>query len=256
LSYEIKLPLFEGPFDLLLFFIERDELNIHDIPIARITDDFLAYLKQLEALNMDLASEFILVAATLMRIKAKLLFPRPQVDEKGNEIDPRKELVQHLLEYKKYKSVVEQLSALEENRASQEVRGNVVAELRTIASRSNVDAELQDLDLYKLLKVYEKVMARYEITNNKPVHTVVQYPYTIDRQKQTLMLQLAATGGRLSFSDVIRSDRVKMAVVYNFLAILDLLQLGQITLRMGMGFNNFWIEKPEIIAEGARKYVR
>jgi segregation and condensation protein A len=99
-------------------------------------------------------------------------------------------------------------------------------------------------------------MARYEITNNKPVHTVVQYPYTIDRQKQTLMLQLAATGGRLSFSDVIRSDRVKMAVVYNFLAILDLLQLGQITLRMGMGFNNFWIEKPEIIAEGARKYVR
>jgi segregation and condensation protein A len=135
LSYEIKLPLFEGPFDLLLFFIERDELNIHDIPIARITDDFLA-------LNMDLASEFILVAATLMRIKAKLLFPRPQVDEKGNEIDPRKELVQHLLEYKKYKSVVEQLSALEENRASQEVRGNVVAELRTIASRSNVDAEL------------------------------------------------------------------------------------------------------------------
>ena len=80
-NFEVKLPLFEGPFDLLLFFIERDELDIYDIPISKITNDFLEYLHQMEELNMELASEFILVAATLMRIKSKMLLPRPQLDE-------------------------------------------------------------------------------------------------------------------------------------------------------------------------------
>ena len=92
-GFEIHLPLFEGPFDLLLFFIERDELEITDIPISKITNDFLEYIHHLEKLNIEVASEFILVAATLMRIKSKLLLPRPQLDEKGNEIDPREELV-------------------------------------------------------------------------------------------------------------------------------------------------------------------
>jgi segregation and condensation protein A len=91
--FEIHLPLFEGPFDLLLFFIERDELEINDIPISKITNDFLEYLRQLETMNIEVASEFILVAATLMRIKSKMLLPRPQLDEQGNEIDPREELV-------------------------------------------------------------------------------------------------------------------------------------------------------------------
>ena len=89
LSYEIKLPFFEGPFDLLLFFIERDELDIHDIPIHQITSEFLEYIRQMEDMNIEIASEFILVAATLMRIKSRMLLPRPELDEEGNEIDPR-----------------------------------------------------------------------------------------------------------------------------------------------------------------------
>ena len=100
-GYTIKIQQFEGPFDLLLFFIERDELDVNNIPISKITEDFLNYIKELEKLNIDIASEFILVAATLMRIKAKLLIPRKEVDEEGNEIDPREELTQKLLEYKK-----------------------------------------------------------------------------------------------------------------------------------------------------------
>src|SRR6478672_10467441 len=126
----IHLPQFEGPFDLLLFFIERDELDIHDIPIFKITNDFMEYLKQLENLNMEVASDFILTAATVMRIKAKMLIPRTEKDEEGNEIDPRKELVQHLLEYKKYKSVLAELSEMEENRMKQEKRGNLVDEMK------------------------------------------------------------------------------------------------------------------------------
>ena len=242
MTFEIKLPLFEGPFDLLLFFIERDELDIHDIPIAKITDDFLAYVKQLEAVNMDLASEFILVAATLMRIKAKLLLPRYEVDAQGNEIDPREELVRHLLEYKKYKSVIGELVNLEEERASKDARGNVVKEIQSIAEKGHIDIELQDLDLYKLLKVYQKVINRYEQAQNKPVHTVVQYPYTITQQKEFILARLQESE-RLSFGDIIQADKLKIAVIYNFLAVLELAQSGTVLLHVDTGFNNFWIEK-------------
>jgi segregation and condensation protein A len=239
-TFEIKLPLFEGPFDLLLFFIERDELDIHDIPISKITDDFLAYVKQLEAINIDLASEFILVAATLMRIKAKMLLPRHEVDAQGNEIDPRAELVRHLLEYKKYKSVIGELAGLEEARAGKEARANVARELQVIADKSNVDIELQDLNLYKLLKVYQRVLNRYEQARNRPVHTVVQYPYTITQQKEFILARVQESR-RLSFEEVILADPLKIAVIYNFLAILELAQMGEVSLHLDSGFNNFWI---------------
>lgn len=244
MSFEIKLPLFEGPFDLLLFFIERDELDIHDIPISRITNEFLDYLHQLEAINIDLASEFILVAATLMRIKAKMLLPRPEVDAQGNEIDPRDELVRHLLEYKKYKSVIGEFTSWEEHRQQQEVRGNIVKELQNIADKSNVDMELQDLDLYKLLRVYQKVLTRYQINQNRPVHTVVQYPYTIEGQKEWIATQLT-TDHRLAFTEIIALNASKIAVIYNFLAILEMIQYGLVSLQIGEGFNNFWIERTE-----------
>src|ERR1041385_1774369 len=145
-NFEIHLPLFEGPFDLLLFFIERDELDIQDIPISKITSDFLEYIHHLETLNIEVASEFILVAATLMRIKSKLLLPRPQLDEQGNEIDPREELVRHLMEYRKYKSVVDQFHRMEETELMKEKRGNLMRELRQLAESTNVEAELQDVD--------------------------------------------------------------------------------------------------------------
>ena len=102
-TYQIKLPQFEGPFDLLLFFIERDELDIYNIPITKIIKDFLTFIHSQESLNIELSSEFILFISTLMRIKAKMLLPRKELDAQGNEIDPRQELVDKILEYKKYK---------------------------------------------------------------------------------------------------------------------------------------------------------
>lgn len=242
MSYEIKLPLFEGPFDLLLFFIERDELDIYDIPISNITDDFLEYLKQLEKMNVDVASEFILVAATLMKIKAKMLLPRPVLDEEGNEIDPREELVKHLLEYKKYKSVIQELASLEEGRLQKEKRGNVIKEIKALSEVSNVEAELQNIDMYKLLKVFQKVIERFDYEQNKPIHQVVQYPYTVANQKKFLLEKLTSNK-RLSFEEIIGYETSKIAVIFNFLAILELLQVSQITMSIGIGFNNFWIEK-------------
>lgn len=244
MSFEVKIPLFEGPFDLLLFFIERDELDIYDIPISQITEKFLEYLKDLEKLNIEVASEFILVAAKLMRIKAKMLLPRPQLDEEGNEIDPREELVMHLLEYKKYKSVLAELASMESEMFQKEKRGNVQKELKKLSETVNVESELQNIDLYKLLKVYQKVLKRFDIESEKPTHNVVQYPYTIAQQKD-FILDKVLEKRKLSFTQIVEYNSEKIGVIYNFLAILELLQLHQITIRIGEGYNNFWIERLE-----------
>ncbi|MGK7391199.1 MAG: segregation and condensation protein A [Candidatus Cyclobacteriaceae bacterium M2_1C_046] len=246
MSFEIKLPLFEGPFDLLLFFIERDELNIHDIPISRITGDFLDYLHRLEEMNIEVASEFILVAATLMKIKSKMLLPRPQLDEEGNEIDPREELVKHLLEYKKYKSVLEQLQSMEEEELQKEKRGNGLKEIRKLSETTNVESELQDVDLYKLLKVFQRVVERFEEEQNKPRHEVIEYPYTISKQKEHILQKLNLQS-RIAFTNLIEEEPTKVYVIFNFLAILELIQLQEITLHLGEGFNNFWIEKTDTV---------
>ncbi|MCC5921799.1 MAG: segregation/condensation protein A [Cyclobacteriaceae bacterium] len=239
-EFEIKLPLFEGPFDLLLFFIERDELDIYDIPISKITKDFLEYIGELEKLNIEVASEFIFVASSLMRIKSKMLLPRPQIDEEGNEIDPREELIQHLLEYKKYKSVVPDLSEREESRLLLEKRGNIEKEIKKLAETTNVEAELQNVDLYKLLKVFEKVMERFELESSVEAHKIIKYPYTIEGQKEIIIEKVKANS-RLSFEDVIAITPNKIGVIYNLLAILELLQAGEILLVGGLHFNDFFI---------------
>jgi len=239
-NFEIKLPLFEGPFDLLLFFIERDELDIYDIPISKITGDFLDYVRHLETLNIELASEFILVAATLMRIKSKMLLPRPQIDEKGNEVDPREELVKHLLEYKKYKSVVDQFHKMEDTELMKEKRGNLMKELRQLAESTNVEAELQDVDMFKLLVIFERVLKRHEDDKNKPVHHVVTYPYTIEAQKEYILNEVI-TKKRVAFSDLFEQAPTRIALIFNFLAILEMLAYGQLSIQVGEGFNNFWV---------------
>jgi segregation and condensation protein A len=241
-SFEIELPLFKGPFDLLLFFIERDELDVNDIPISTITKNFLDYLEHLEKMNIEVASEFILVAATLMKIKSKLLVPRPELDPHGNEIDPREELVQRLLEYKKYKSVLQDLSTMEQSQLAREKRGNIATELKKLAEITNVEAELQHVDLYKLMKVFEKALKRSEDEKNQPVHQVVQYPFTIRGQKETILSRLEHIE-KLSFTDLIQENRTKIALVFNFLAILELLQLKLILIQIGLGYNNFWIAR-------------
>jgi segregation and condensation protein A len=245
-SFEIKLPLFEGPFDLMLFFIERDELDIYDIPISKITKDFLDYIHQLEKMEIEVASDFILFAATLMKIKSKMLIPRPELDEHGEEIDPREELVRHLLEYKKYKSVISELASLEETRMAKEKRGNILAELKQLSKVDDVEAEMQDLDLYKLLKVYQKVISRYASRTDETKHTVIQYPYTIEQQKD-FVLEKMSFRDRVPFTEFISYKPDKIFVIYTFLAILELLQLALVTIVIGEGFNNFWVEKKETV---------
>ncbi|HVF96994.1 MAG TPA: segregation/condensation protein A, partial [Flavisolibacter sp.] len=157
-TYQIRLPQFEGPFDLLLFFIERDELDIYNIPITKIIKDFLAFIHGEEKLNIELSSEFILFISTLMRIKAKMLLPRKEVDAQGNEIDPRQELIDKILEYKKYKEAAAEMAALEAERMLRIKRGNSQKELSQIGEEASEGTEVQTVTLFKLMKAFEKVM--------------------------------------------------------------------------------------------------
>lgn len=238
-SFEIKLAQFEGPFDLLLFFIERDELDIHDIPIAKITDDFLNYIHQMNSLNMELASEFIFVAATLMRIKAKMLLPRYTAEEDG-EPDPKAELVRKLIEYKKFKLICEELRPMEEERLKQEKRGNITFDLQQVEKTAVPGEELSELTLYKLMMVYDKVTRRFANRTEEVKHTVVQYPYTIEKQKKVIN-ELLMINSKMDFKALAGHSENKVHFVYNFLAVLEMLQQELINIQIGLGYNNFWI---------------
>ncbi|MCL4125240.1 UNVERIFIED_CONTAM: hypothetical protein GTU68_036407 [Idotea baltica] len=239
-TYKIKLKQFEGPFDLLLFFIERDELDIYDIPISDITRDYLDHIRQLERLNLDVASEFILVAATLMRIKAKLLLPRKEVDEQGNEIDPREELVLRLLEYKRYKSVLEEMRTKETERAGRAARGNIESELSQIAETALVDIELESVTLYKLMKAYERIMARLEEKAARPVHRIVQYDYTIQGEQKNMIGRIREFG-RADFNQIFEVCENRIHAIVIFLGLLELLNLQKLHITQGLGPNNFWL---------------
>lgn len=239
-TYSIKLPQFEGPFDLLLFFIERDELDIQDIPIFNITQDFLEYIHHMEQLNIELASEFILVAATLMRIKAKMLLPRRELHpETGEEIDPRQELVNRLIEYKKYKEVSETLRNFEEDRQSISKRGNIEEEYQTIAAMYETEYEMQSLTMFRLLKSFQNVVERMERERNKPVHTVIQPPYTIAGEK--MMLTDIVGEKEVLFEKIFEDVSVRVHAIFRFLAMLELIQEQYLYIVVGEGYNNFWL---------------
>lgn len=239
-SFEIHLPQFEGPFDLLLFFIERDELDIHDIPIARITDDFLNYLHHMATLNMEIASEFIFVAATLMRIKAKMLLPRYDANADENETDTKEDLIRKLIEYKKFKQVCAELAPYEEERLKQEKRGNIKFDIEQAEPAALPGEELSDLNLYRLMLVYARLMKRYQNRSEEVKHTVVQYPYTIEQQKKAIA-DLLRINNLMDFKAIAAQSENRVHFVYNFLAVLEMLQQELIDIQIGLGFNNFRI---------------
>ncbi len=244
MAYQVKLEQFEGPFDLLLFFIERDELDIYDIPIAKITNDYLAYIKELERLNIDVASEFILVAATLMRIKARMLLPRKPVDEEGNEIDPREELVNRLIQYKKYKATLDELRAMEEEMARKAPRGNVKREVENIAREALVDIELESLTLYGLMKAFKNVLETFQREKHRKIHTVMRYNYTIQEQSEIIMSRVSLSE-RCSFQEIFSLCESRIHAIVTFLALLDLLNKQKLKIYNGGEVNSFSLYKRE-----------
>jgi segregation and condensation protein A len=240
-GYQIKLPQFEGPFDLLLFFIERDELDIYNIPITNIINDFLEYIHAQESLNIELSSEFILFISTLMRIKAKMLLPRKEVDEQGNEIDPRQELIDKILEYRRFKEAAAQLADMEAVRMLMVKRGNIQREISSIGEENSEGTEIQAITLFKLMKAFERVIKRVEERNNKPVHTVVRYNYTMEESRAN-MLEFARREKVLSFEKIFDECAERLQAIFTFLSLLELIQAKYLSIIVGEGKNNFLIE--------------
>lgn len=243
-TYKISLPQFEGPFDLLLFFIERDELDIYDIPITKLIHDFMDYIHSMESLNIEMASEFILFVSILMRIKARLLLPRKELDEQGNEIDPRQELVDKLLEYKKYKQAAMELAEKEAERLLQVKRGNIREELSAIGEVTSEGTEVQTLTLFKLMTSFEKVLQRMKERQNKPQHVVFRYNYTTEGSREYLM-NLSRKEHTLSFESIFDHCNDRIHAIFLFLAILELIQQHFLKIMVGESKNNFIIEYTE-----------
>ena len=248
-TYNIHLPVFDGPFDLLLFFIERDELDIQNIPIARITGDFLAYIRGMEAINIDLASEFIVTAATLMRIKARMLLPLKKNDETQEVDDPRAELVNRILIFKSFKDVAEELARLEVLKSQLHQRGSIQEDLKRIQHASVSYNELESANLYQLIKTFNRLMEKMGQKKESTIHRLVDYPYNVQECKEDI---LAAVRNKknCSFEDLFGKCENRIHAIVQFLSLLELINLELVFIANTTTVNSFWISESESQNEG------
>jgi segregation and condensation protein A len=244
-TFEIALPQFHGPFDLLLFFIQRDELDIYDIPITKITEDFLTYIHQMKQMNIELASEFILVAATLMKIKAQMLLPRKKLDDEGNEIDPREELVQKIIEYKQYKEFSEKLHEMELEQLHKMRRPSAKAEIEEIAKLYETDFEMEHITITKLMRVFQNLLEKKRAQEDTVHHQINKISYDIAIEKELILNKLGEKE-KVDFERLFDDIENRLHAIYHFLAILELVQEEKIQLIIGEGINNFWISKRDL----------
>ena len=244
LPYRISLPQFEGPFDLLLFFIERDEIDIQNIPIAKITDDFLGYIREARELDISLAGEFIVVAATLTSIKARVLLPRLELDAAGEEVDPRQELVDRLLEYRRYRGVVDELRRLERERGERFGRPYLPEEFGHLVDEARGEAEWESVSLYRLVKTFERVLQRQADRAARPVHRVMRWPYTVAEERERIA-RAVRLAGAVPFEGLFGVCRDRVQAIVIFLALLEMLNAGVVALIRGSGeHNDFLVGDP------------
>jgi len=213
--YRVKLTEFEGPLDLLLFFIKRDELDIYDIPIARITQEFLEYLHLMASLDLEVAGEFIVMAATLMQIKVRMLLPRDETQEE--EEDPRAELVRRLVEYKRYKEMSLRLSSMEEEERKVSYRRFFGADTRLRVAEDEDDS-LRDISLFNLIAAFKSAVDRMP---RKVVHEVSMPSVSIDEQMSFVMDYLRIHG-HTTVLRLVAHMTDKIRIVVTFIALLEL----------------------------------
>jgi len=227
----VRLARFEGPLDLLLHLIKRDEIDIYDIPIARITEQYLGYLELMRALDLEVAGDFLVMAATLMRIKARLLLPLPAAGEEEDEGDPREELVQRLVEYRQFKEAADTLKGRESDRRLLFERGMVPGEdeLGPVL--------LAPASLFDLLDSLHRVMARLPAAT---VYDVQAEVYDVEDQ-MALIASTVAEQGEVSFTDLLARCRARTEMIVTFMALLELIKLGKILVVQGQAFGDIRI---------------
>ncbi|MFA7288416.1 MAG: segregation/condensation protein A [Melioribacteraceae bacterium] len=232
--YKIKLQHFEGPLDLLLFFIKRDELDIYDIPISHITREFMQYFHLIEQLDLEVAGDFILMAATLMQIKVKMLLPK-EIDSKGEEIDPRADLVKALIEYKRFKEVSEEMSFLETNQRKVSYRSNYEFDERQ--SFDNYEVLLKNVTIYDLIKAFKKAMLEMP---KQSIHRIEKPNITIDEQMKYISAKLEIKK-EMKFVELIGMIKEKIRIIVTFIALLEMVKMGKIGLKESDNFNDFLV---------------
>lgn len=241
--YKVKLQNFEGPLDLLLFFVRKDELDIYDIPIAHITKSYLDYLHLMRELNLDIAAEFILMAATLMRIKVKSMLPKdPTEDEEEEELDPREELTRRLIEYRQFKEASKSLAELDEYWRTVYRRSYFNFDL--IPQHNDEPVGLKDVTFFDLLAAYKKALAK------KPkiiYHNIERLNVTIEQQ-QEYIFNFFGDHKCYLFTDLCAAMG-KIEIVVTFLAMLDLIKRGDIAVKQATIFDDIWIYKPDAYVE-------
>ncbi len=233
--YRVSLAQFEGPLDLLLFFVKRDELDIYDIPIARIADEFLAYVRVLEQLDLDRAGEFVYMAALLIEIKVRMILPRPELDEEGEPIDPRTELVDRLLEYMRFKEASSRFEVLQGQRAEHFTRG--VGEDVVALGRPEGEEAVYEVSLFHLVSALKSLL---EEPPDEPIHDVRRQNITVETQRTYVLARLVQDAVVSFRSLVLRKSRP--FVIATFLAILEILREGKATLIERVTESDFFLQ--------------
>jgi segregation and condensation protein A len=237
-ALRVKLEAFEGPLDLLLHLIRREKIDIADIPIAHITHHYLETIQTMQLLNLEVAGEFLVVAATLMRIKSRTLLPPSPLDDDEEEGgDPREELVRRLLEYRKFKEVAGQLRAQEEARARHHAKGY------TPRVESSEPMPLKPTSLFRLVDVLREVLARHR--EQEPVHEVTLPPVTTEERMEHIREMVAGAWGQIRFEELLADCHERIQVITTFVALLELIKLGEIVARQYDEFGDIWIFDPE-----------
>ena len=246
-DYKVTLDVFEGPLDLLLYLIRREELDIYDIPIEHVTAEYMRFIKEARDLNLDVAGEFVVMAATLMVIKSRMLLPveRRQANEDGGEewVDPRLDLVRQLIEYKKFKDAalrLEQMEAMRQN--AFDFGGGRPKFEKTAADAKNA---LSNLDLYDLLSAFQEVLAR---ANEVPHEELKGIRYSVP-DKMDYLLERTRKEGQTSFTNLFKADAPKGEIIVTFLALLELLRQHRVIVYQNAAFHEITIlpsrEEPE-----------
>ena len=233
-GFKIRIPDFEGPLDLLLFFIRRDELDIYNIPIAWITQEFLSYIRVMQMLDLELAGDFIVMAASLMQIKARMLLPQTAVEEGEEEMDPRAELTQRLLEYKRYKESALELQKLELDQRERHFRSLFKFDVKKTPVIED-EAVLEDVTMFQLIRAFQKAMTSIPV---KTVHQVQSIPWSIEEQAGWLM-QRFNQRKTYNFLEIMHEMKERIQVVVTFIALLELIRSHRIRIEIRAQFNDF-----------------
>jgi segregation and condensation protein A len=234
--YTVKLQDFEGPLDLLLFFIKRDELDIYDIPIARITKEFLAYLHYMQQLDLEIAGDFVVMAAELMQIKVRMLLP-PEPGQ-TEEQDPRTNLVLRLVEYKRFKEVADAMKVQEAKEMMVHYRGYHEADERTMVEENPGDI-VRDVTFFDLISSFKFAMDRIP---RKFVHEIIRLNVTIDEQI-AYIIDFFSRRSEATFYELVQDMVDRIRIVVTFIALLEVIRSKKVIVRQAEPFGEVSIVK-------------